>query len=43
MARDLNKPIFQMIGYKGGTSSWAVPDAGRVYAWSWDNLKKLLA
>jgi len=43
MAKELNKPIFQMIGYKDGTSDWAVPDAGRVYAWSWENLKKLLA
>jgi hypothetical protein len=42
MARELNKPIFQMIGYNNGTSAWAVPNAGRVYAWSWDNLKNLL-
>jgi hypothetical protein len=43
MARELNKPCFQIIGYRNGTSAWAVPNGGRVYAWSWDNLKKLLA
>ena len=39
-----NKGIrkFQLIGYKGGSSSWAVPDGGRTYSWDWDNLKKLL-
>lgn len=30
-------------GYEDGSSDWAVPDAGRVYAWSWDNLKRLLS
>ena len=42
MARDLGKPIFQMIGYNNGTIAWAVPNAGRVYAWNWENLKNLL-
>jgi hypothetical protein len=41
-ANDLQKPKFQLIGYQGGTADWAVPNAGRVYAWNWDNLKKLL-
>jgi hypothetical protein len=43
MARDLGKAMFQIIGYRDGTSDWSVPGAGRTYAWSWDNLKKLLA
>ena len=41
MARDLEKPIVQIIGYKDGNYT-AVPNAGRLYRWSWDNLKKLL-
>ena len=43
MARDLDKPHFQIIGYRDGDASWAVPGAGRTYRWGWDNLKKLLA
>jgi hypothetical protein len=43
IAKELNKTRFQIIGYKSGTEGWAVPDGGRTYAWSWDNLKKLLA
>jgi hypothetical protein len=42
MARELRKPRFQIIGYSNGSSDWAVPDAGRTYSWTWDNLKKLL-
>ena len=42
MARDFKKPIFQIIGYKDGDYT-AVPNAGRLYRWNWDNLKKLLA
>lgn len=41
MARDANIPIVQVIGYKDGNYI-QVPDAGRIYAWNWDNLKKLL-
>lgn len=41
MARDEEIPIVQVIGYKDGNYT-AVPDAGRLYAWNWDNLKKLL-
>jgi MTH538 TIR-like domain (DUF1863) len=42
IARDENKKIVQIIGYKDGDYT-AVPNAGRLYAWNWDNLKKLLA
>lgn len=42
MARDASIPIFQVIGYKNGNYT-PVPNAGRLYSWSWDNLKKLLA
>ena len=41
MAREENKKIIQLIGYKDGDYT-AVPDAGRLYAWNWENLKKLL-
>ena len=41
MTRGMNKPIVQMIG-RAGESHPAVPDAGRLYAWSWENLKNLL-
>lgn len=41
MARDLNKQIIQIIGYKSGEFK-PVPDAGRLYRWNWDNLKNLL-
>ena len=42
MARDNGIHIVQVIGYKDGNYT-AVPDAGRLYRWNWDNLKKLLA
>lgn len=41
MAREEGVKIVQMIGYRDGNYT-AVPDAGRVYSWSWDNLKTLL-
>ncbi len=41
MAREEGIPIVQVIGYKDGNYT-AVPNAGRLYAWSWDNMKKLL-
>ncbi len=41
MARAAAIPIVQIIGYKDGNYT-PVPDAGRLYAWSWDNLKRLL-
>ncbi|GGC83522.1 hypothetical protein GCM10011396_33660 [Undibacterium terreum] len=42
MARKAGVKIVQIIGYKNGEYT-AVPDAGRLYAWNWDNLKKLLS
>lgn len=41
MARDAGVPVAQIIGYKDANYT-AVPDAGRLYRWSWDNLKALL-
>ncbi|MBI3916313.1 MAG: TIR domain-containing protein [Betaproteobacteria bacterium] len=41
MAREESVSIVQIIGYRDGNYT-AVPDAGRLYAWNWDNLKKLL-
>jgi len=41
MAREEGKPIVQVIGYKDGNYT-AVPNAGRLYLWNWENLKKLL-
>lgn len=41
MARAHKKQIFQVIGYKDGNYT-AVPNAGRLYRWSWENLKNLL-
>jgi hypothetical protein len=43
MANELEKQKFQIIGYQDGSEDWAVPNAGRVYRWDWDNLKKLLS
>jgi len=41
MAREEGVPIVQVIGYRDGNYI-AVPNAGRLYRWSWENLKKLL-
>ncbi len=41
MARRNNIRIVQVIGYKDGNYT-AVPNAGRLYSWNWDNLQKLL-
>lgn len=41
VAREEAVPIVQIIGYKD-RDCLSVPNAGRVYAWTWDNLKKLL-
>jgi hypothetical protein len=41
MAREEGVKIVQMIGYRDGNYT-AVPDAGRIYSWNWDNLKALL-
>lgn len=40
IARRLGKPIYQVIGYRNGQYR-AVPNAGRLYAWNWENLKRL--
>lgn len=42
MAREAGVPIVQMIGYSNRNCP-TVPNAGRVYAWSWENLKNLLS
>jgi hypothetical protein len=42
MAREEGIPTIQIIGYRDGEYT-AVPNAGRLYAWNWDNLKSLLA
>jgi hypothetical protein len=42
VARKWGIPIAQVIGYKDGNYT-AVPDAGRLYSWSWENLKNLLS
>lgn len=41
MARNANKHIVQIIGYKNRDYT-SVPGAGRIYRWSWENLKSLL-
>ena len=41
LARQLKKKIVQLIGHKNGKHK-RVPDAGRLYSWTWDNLAKLL-
>jgi len=41
MARRNSIPIVQVIGYRDGDYT-PVRDAGRLYLWNWDNLKKLL-
>ncbi len=38
MARAAEIPIVQIIGYKNGDYT-AVPNAGRLYSWNWENLK----
>ncbi|UUZ65699.1 hypothetical protein LP417_15580 [Polaromonas sp. P1-6] len=42
MAREAGVRIVQLIGYKDGDYT-PVPNAGRLYSWNWDNLKKLLS
>ena len=41
MARNLKKRIVQVIGYQNRNYT-AVPGAGRLYSWNWENLKNLL-
>jgi hypothetical protein len=42
IARELGVKMVQIIGYSSGDYT-AVPNAGRLYRWSWPNLKTLLA
>lgn len=42
MARSSNKKIVQMIGRRDGNYT-RVPDAGYLYDWNWENLKRLLS
>ena len=42
MANDLRKKIVQIIGYSDGNYT-PVPNAGQLYRWNWDNLKKILS
>lgn len=42
MARKAGVKIVQIIGYKNSNYT-PVPDAGRLYAWNWENLKMLLS
>lgn len=42
MARSAGRKIVQVIGYKNGNYK-PVPNAGRLYSWNWDNLRRLLA
>jgi hypothetical protein len=42
MAREAGVKVVQIIGYKDGNYT-LVPNAGRLYAWNWENLKKLLS
>lgn len=41
-ANELKKKIIQIIGYKDGNYT-RVEGAGVLYAWNWENLKKLLS
>ena len=41
MARKHSKKIVQVIGYKNGDYT-RVEDAGTLYKWDWDNIKKIL-
>jgi hypothetical protein len=42
MAREANVQIVQVIGYRNGKYT-PIKNAGRLYAWSWENLKRLLS
>lgn len=41
MARAAAKPIVQLIA-RQGKGATRIPGAGRLYAWTWDNLQRLL-
>ena len=42
MARRNGVPIVQVIGYRDASPT-AVPNAGRLYRWDWENLKKIFS
>lgn len=42
MARQLEKPIVQIIGYKGAKPT-PVPNAGRLLKWTWGNMANVLS
>lgn len=42
MAREQNKKIVQIIGYRDGDYT-PVKDAGQLYRWNWENLRRILA
>lgn len=41
IARKLKKKVIQLIGHKDEEHK-RVPNAGRLYSWTWNNLQKLL-
>ena len=41
-ANDLHKRKFQLFD-ANGNENWAVPNGGRPYRWTWENLKHLLS
>ncbi len=41
ITRRLGKPIVQIIGYKDSNPT-AVPNAGRLLRWTWDNMTSVL-
>lgn len=42
VAIEQEKRILQIVGYQNGSADWAVPKAGQVYMWNWENIKNLL-
>lgn len=42
IARRLEKPIVQIIGYKNASPT-AVPGAGRLLKWTWENMTNVLS
>ena len=42
ITRRLKKPIVQIIGYKDASPT-AVPNAGRLFRWTWENMTNVLS
>ena len=42
IARQLKKPIVQIIGYKDASPT-AVPNGGRLLRWTWENMTNVLS